>query len=1320
MSSDNDLLSSDWTAFLANSLDAIVAEGENSKDSARKSGRKLPRKKKASNLNTQAPQPPSERSNEGENSKESARNSGRKLLRKKKASNLSTQAPPPPSERSSEGENSKESTRKSGRKLPRKKKASNLNTQAPQPSESSNEKKKKKIKKKIKKKNEVKQVNETHQKSTNGGDKSLPGFPDFEPSSDINNCASTLGLNRKAPQWEPNVGWSHKKEEVPSSIENISVLNPDSPVYYEDLVNLCNKCEELPTNDEKEGLVNVGIAEPEPLPIDDHEDEILHSISKNRVTIIHGETGCGKSTRIPLMLLNNGGGVSPYNVRMFVSQPRRIAAHGLMERLRSFRGYKDIIGMRLGHGTKDETPLTRVWFVTAGYLVRLLSHHPDAFNNHSHLVIDEVHERSVDGDVLCLLAKRLLNTHPKLRLIVMSATMATDKYEEYFNVSQPSTFVGARHFPIRELYSDDVVHALHLDQKILKQAKELTKGTQCGQELGMTLKKVQYEMTVQITKVVGLPGSSVLVFVSGMSDILELVERFEKLKGDYNYLTLPIHSGIPSDEQMLAFQPAPEKIKVVIATNAAESSVTLPDIDHVICLGQAKLIQYNPGTHRSILTSCWISKASATQRAGRTGRVRPGTVYRLYARELYEQHMIDHDGGEIHRQPLDGVILGLKSMLNQAVVPILQDILEPPKVDFVQRAFVSLYDNDLIDSPDDEGNMTVMGDFVAGMGIDLHLGQIIGLGVQFGCVPEAICMAAVLTTPKLPFRIANPIIHDDPHTFNEIGGRVMLSKEHFDNGLYSEPLMLVRLIAVYNSMDTKRHHAFCMKWSLSHVRFTQLLSTVRALQERVALNLGIHVSSLSLNPRFATSPAKVNILRLLLLWILHENLIMTTIRKKPSKYPFTPYVVNVASEKRINQDELRKSLPIELRSNMSHNSGVRMTYTAKCDTPLSCKDIEKSVKALVFDELEADCSWVSFKVSNSDRFAVPSSHDGWNDAEIEDDQDQSESESSSCFDEGIVLWIRNLQMGLVDDILDSLAHVTCQGKEYVEGYQLSSDSSSQESSVEISSLIEFRALASKSNMRKIKTLLDRVPNAMGVNIFKGQIVVHCIGLNIGAETLPHLFQVKDGVTFSHQTIREKQAIYFPTPLSSEQDQCLLNDIPIGARVLSQLAYGYRDRKMRIWEDERKAEKIALKLGIKPLRWRLAPHTGRSGAAYLQCFSLSAACNPLHHTETNMYAIAGLMLDLQGGAAQAERVTILPLGEKWVSLALLAFGLHVTNVGFKPKNPLPEKTRLDAELLDEKYQAFNKKSDKLKVNMSLIRALNTLFGFEHNPEDYCNP
>ena len=130
--------------------------------------------------------------------------------------------------------------------------------------------------------------------------------------------------------------------------------------------------------------------------------------------------------------------------------------------------------------------------------------------------------------------------------------------------------------------------------------------------------------------------------------IVELIESIT-IPG-VTFTCLPIHSDVPFEDQMLVFDASrADEVKIVIATNAAESSLTLPDVDNVICLGLCKQIVYNESSHRQILTPTWISRASATQRAGRTGRVRPGTVYRMYARNNYESHMDPFEPGEMLR-----------------------------------------------------------------------------------------------------------------------------------------------------------------------------------------------------------------------------------------------------------------------------------------------------------------------------------------------------------------------------------------------------------------------------------------------------------------------------------------------------------------------------------------------------------------------------------------------------------------------------------------------------------------------------------------------
>jgi HrpA-like RNA helicase len=277
-----------------------------------------------------------------------------------------------------------------------------------------------------------------------------------------------------------------------------------------------------------------------------------------------------------------------------------------------------------------------------------------------------------------------------------------------------------------------------------------------------------YSVVAFLATSVGKPGSSVLVFVPGMNDIVAIIESVEQLYiPGISFKCLPIHGDIPFDEQMNVFlQAKADEIKIVVATNAAESSITLPDCDFVICLGLCKQIIYNETSHRQMLTPAWISRASATQRAGRTGRVRPGTVYRIYARDTYINHMDLFEPGEMIRIPLDSVILMLKEMLgDEEVTKVLLSCLEPPNVTTIDRSFASLHLSHYITAPSDSGEITSLGSFVLALGIDLALGSLIGLGIQFGVGSEVIQLSAVLSFPQTPWIISNPLIHE-PANYN--------------------------------------------------------------------------------------------------------------------------------------------------------------------------------------------------------------------------------------------------------------------------------------------------------------------------------------------------------------------------------------------------------------------------------------------------------------------------------------------------------------------------------------------------------------------------
>ena len=543
------------------------------------------------------------------------------------------------------------------------------------------------------------------------------------------------------------------------------------------------------------------------LPIDEYEESILKTVKEQRVTIIHGETGCGKvnefcrsisfypvniatyfskvkisfsnsllyrisatlqmkSSRVPIMLLR-GPPPDPGmgTVKMFVSQPRRIAAKTLVERVRSTEpDLRDLFALRMGHGVREyETSATQVWFVTTGYLCRLMANYPETFDSHTHLIIDEVHERSVDTDVLCLLCRRLLASHPSLRLILMSATMAASLYRQYFGSPELPLRIRARRFPVREYFVEDLQDLLSpREARIAVEVYKDCETGRCQSPPNAKYMRNLHQLAVEVAMSVGRHNSSVLIFVPGMSDIIAITDLIQRLNvPGVAYNCFPIHSDVPFEEQLSAFNlPGLGEVKIVIATNAAESSITLPDVDHVICTGLCKQIVYNSMSHRQMLVPCWISRSSATQRAGRTGRVREGNVYRLYSRNVFEGYMEDYEAGEMVRIPLDSVILSLREMVKEEVTTTLLQCIEPPDMTNIQKSFQSLHQSNFITQPNDQGEITPLGSLVVALGVDHTFGALIGLGIQFGVAAETIEMAGVLSSPRTPWLMSNPLYHE--------------------------------------------------------------------------------------------------------------------------------------------------------------------------------------------------------------------------------------------------------------------------------------------------------------------------------------------------------------------------------------------------------------------------------------------------------------------------------------------------------------------------------------------------------------------------------
>eukprot|EP00605_Chrysophyceae_sp_TOSAG23-4_P000579 GSChrysophyteH1.ASY1.ANO1.656.1 assembled CDS len=548
----------------------------------------------------------------------------------------------------------------------------------------------------------------------------------------------------------------------------------------------------------------------EVLPIDHHKERILKNIETERVTIIHGETGCGKSSRVPLFLLESAE-VAGKKVRMFVCQPRRIAATSLMKRLRVALGEKKI-ALRLGNGYRDGDTNAPITFATTGYLVRLMAHHPEKFEGHTHLIIDEVHERSVDGDLICYFSRLLLLRYPNLKLVLMSATADAGLYQSYFEdfgLKHGIDFgdlvclkVGARRFPVEVKYLDDIANA--------------------------TFARSQIFLAVSLIESIGVPGSGILVFVSGMSDIMELLEKLESYD---NIVSFPLHGDLPDEEQMSALGEAPaDKVKVIISTNIAESSLTIPDVDMIICLGAHKQFVYQAKVHRAILENSWISQASAVQRAGRTGRVRPGKVFRLYTEEQFLRFE-EHDSCEVLVKPLQDTILTLRYMMQdseffQGCIPILEDLLEPPPMSNINRSFEALHQASMIISPDDRGELTSAGYFAAQVPVDLEISKLILYGVLLDVGAEAAILAAALSQPKTVFKQRTRFFCHNPDYLHAVTGEGLLGALDFDSGMYSGPLSLLALYIHHKSLSLQ---AWLDHYSLSRPRVMQFITSANSL-----------------------------------------------------------------------------------------------------------------------------------------------------------------------------------------------------------------------------------------------------------------------------------------------------------------------------------------------------------------------------------------------------------------------------------------------------------------------------------------------------------
>ena len=452
---------------------------------------------------------------------------------------------------------------------------------------------------------------------------------------------------------------------------------------------------------------------PQKLPITSRTKEIIRLIKSNPVVIVSGETGCGKSTQIPKMCLEAGRGIAG---KIGCTQPRRIAAVTIAHRIARELG--EDIGRCVGYKIRfrDRTgPHAFIKIMTDGML--LAETQADAMlYEYDTLIIDEAHERTLNIDFILGILKTLLPARPELKVIIASATLDTEKFSAAFG-GAPVVQVAGRLYPIDVEY-------LPLDP-VLEEQGETT-------YVDMALRAVD---SLRLKKRFG----DILIFMPTEEDILETCER---LKGRRYPGTevLPLFARLPASEQGRVYSVKGEKI--VVATNVAETSLTIPAIRYVIDTGLARIPRYLPGTRTTSLAIGPISRSSAEQRKGRCGRVQRGVCIRLYSEEDFESRPL-FTPPEIQRANLAEVILRMLSL--RLGSPALFPFLDAPGDRSIKDGFDVLVELGAVTRNGQDHELTIKGKLMARVPLDPRISRMVIEASREGCLQETAAIAAALS-----------------------------------------------------------------------------------------------------------------------------------------------------------------------------------------------------------------------------------------------------------------------------------------------------------------------------------------------------------------------------------------------------------------------------------------------------------------------------------------------------------------------------------------------------------------------------------------------
>ncbi|GCE97727.1 DEAH-box RNA-dependent ATPase prp2 [Zygosaccharomyces mellis] len=523
------------------------------------------------------------------------------------------------------------------------------------------------------------------------------------------------------------------------------------------------------------------------LPVYGYRKELLEAIKEHQTLIIVGETGSGKTTQLPQYLVEDGytqGG----KFRIAVTQPRRVAATAVAARVADEMDV--VLGKEVGYSIRfeDKTMADRtiLKYMTDGMLLREFLVDPE-LQKYSCIMIDEAHERTLATDILLGLLKDILPHRKDLKLLISSATMNATKFSRFFN-NCPIFNVPGRRFPV------DIHYTVQPEANYLHAV---------------------ISTVFQIHTKEPVPGD-ILVFLTGQDEIENIAEKMEMIAGKLGekampLIITPIYANLPQDQQNRIFIPTPPSCrKVVLATNIAETSLTVEGIKYVVDPGYVKENSFVPSTGMTQLLTVPCSRASVDQRAGRAGRVGPGKCYRIFTKWSYYNELELMPRPEIVRTNLSSVVLLLLSLGITNLVNF--QLLDKPSVSSLSKSLENLY---LLGALNSKGTITKLGRIMCEFPCEPEFAKVLHTAATHemchGVLEECIDIVAMLHETKSLFMGSK----------NQNPGLRIIGQTDSDHMLYWE---------IY---DEWRNSNYSKMWCQDHKLQYKTLCRVRNIRDQL-------------------------------------------------------------------------------------------------------------------------------------------------------------------------------------------------------------------------------------------------------------------------------------------------------------------------------------------------------------------------------------------------------------------------------------------------------------------------------------------------------